>query len=184
MRHLTIITLLAFSLPVGAQDTPCAARVRPATDSLRAETYRPEGRAPRKTVIRRLATRIDSVAATCAAAPAPADTGVARVEIALRATTSVLWPMGHIGALPTADALLCALVETDGQQYLGTPAVLATIVAPDSIAWREAAVSGNAGALRRECARDLPTWPVTWASVRVTFAAVPAAIPVASAVVP
>ncbi len=184
--------LLVVAAPLAAQSHQAATRT--IADSLRAETCRGgtlsasgltcrgATYATRVTVIRRLANRLDSLEA--APPPTSPDTGVARVEIALRATTSVLWPMGHVGALPTADALLCALVETDGQQYLGTPAVLATIVAPDSIAWHEAAVSGNADALRRECARDLPTWPVTWASVRVTFAAVPAAIPVASAVVP
>lgn len=178
---LSLLLALVLQVP----DTTCLRLARASTDSV-AKLHLASTTLTQYQVrsLRRLDSLHTARCATAAPPPTPPDTGVARVEIALRATTTVLWPMGHVGALPTADALLCALVETDGQQYLGTPAVLATIVARDSIAWREAAVSRNADALRRECARDLPTWPVTWASVRVTFAAVPAAIPVASAVIP
>lgn len=194
---LFLAVLLPSAIPAQESDSAHVAH-RDATriqiDSLRAETCRggtlsPSGlrctgaqQATRVTVIRRLANRLDSLERVFATARP--DSAVAQVELRADYWTRVMWPTGQIGALPTANTLLCAEVQVGATTYLGTPAVLATIVAPDSIAWREALVSGNADALRRECARDLPTWPVTWASVRVMFAQAPAAIPAPQAVVP
>lgn len=192
LLSLAVLGVASLAAPLAAQSHQAASRT--ITDSVRAETCRGgtlsasgltcrgAQYAVRVTVIRRLANRLDSLER--AAQVAPPDTAVALVELRPDYGTRVLWPTGQIGALPVANTLLCAEVQVGATTYLGTPAVLATIVAPDSIAWREAAVSANPAALRRECARDLPTWPVTWASVRVTFAQVPAAVPVASAVVP
>lgn len=78
--------LLVLSL-AQVSDTSCAVRVRPSTDSLRAETYRSQG--VRKTVVRRHSTRVDSIAATCLV-PAPPPDPTPPYTIVIRQPDSVL----------------------------------------------------------------------------------------------
>jgi hypothetical protein len=66
MRRLFLLLALALPPTLGAQvsrKTALQSALLVQTDSLRAETNRPRNLAPRKTVIRRLATRIDSIVA-------------------------------------------------------------------------------------------------------------------------
>lgn len=92
---LSLTLTLATPLAAQAPDSTCAAAVRPVTDALRAETYRRSSSgswlAPRATVVRQLATRVDSVAETCLTrVPTPPPDTTPPYTISVRQPDSVL----------------------------------------------------------------------------------------------
>lgn len=126
-------------------------------------------------------------------APTPPDTGVARVALSFDYTTTGLWP-AEIGTLPGGAGTVCASVDVGGTWHLGDRAVYATVVSQDSIMFTERpertlaqlrplckAQALRAGVTLKE---TTPLFPVTWESLRVTFADIPAAIPTPKAVLP
>jgi len=99
----TLIVTTAFASIADAQAV-CAPKIRPTTDSLRAETNRVNA-APRKTVVRRFANRIDSIAATCKDSVVAVP--VTKVVPSLSAVNLTISPL--------TSAVLGVSVTTDGK---------------------------------------------------------------------
>lgn len=115
MRRLALLILLllasTFTIPLWAQSA-CYPATLIQTDSLRAETFRKSANgatlSPRATVVRRLASRVDSIGATCGLVPPPDTTpppppppsGARRLTLTLSADTlyqtGVTWVYGKI----------------------------------------------------------------------------------------
>ena len=113
--------------------------------------------------------------------PAP----VSRITVGFDYETTTLWPRG-LGAFgPSGREVLCATVTVQGVAMLGSSAVEATYVSPDSITVTPRSETG--AALHTLCGLALTgTYPIAWARVPIQVAsgAPLLALPFASAVVP
>lgn len=130
----TLLVLLGMTVPaLSSAQSSCAISIKSSTDSQRAETYRTQG--VRKTVIRRLATRIDSIAASTVCVSV--DTVFVTDTIVVHDTVIVSPPPADTTTPPPAPASPTLTLTTLRDTFYvspATPSVTALyIVVKDSV---------------------------------------------------